>query len=365
MNNIKFDEKELNVVGQCTNIFQRPGFLYMPKLDTVITQKENFEIFLKREVPYWMPFYSNVQSMRPRIMPDNVVCGLVQDGEEILGHQDFSGKGWFDLDWVYVEHVGGATVRPGNPKIKDISKWKEIIKFPDIDSYDWEHSAEVNKKWFEEDRLLECCMLCGFWERLISLMDVENAAVALIDEDEQEYVHELFDKLCDLYDKVIDKFQKYYNADIILMHDDWGTQKSTFFSEDTLQEMILPYMKRVVESCHKRGMKFQLHSCGKIETFVPDMIDIGVDMWWGQDLNDKATLAKKYGKYLAMTVDEPIILPTMSDEEVQKITYDFFETYKDLRVFVLPTSPDERFVKELYKLSREYYSTLESYNFEK
>lgn len=363
MNNVKFEENELKITGSCTNVFQMPGFLYMPKLNTPITQKENFEMFLNKKVPYWMPLYSDIQSMRPRIMPDNVVCGLVQDGEEILGPKDFSGKGWFDLDWIYVETVGGATVKPGNPKVKDISKWKEVIEFPNINSYDWENSAKANKNWFDKGRLLECCMLCGFWERLISLMDVENAAIALIDEDEKEYVHDLFDELCNLYDKVIDKFKTYYNPDIILMHDDWGTQNSTFFSSDTLKEMILPYMKRIVDSCHRRGMKFQLHSCGKIEKFVPYMVEIGIDMWWGQDLNDIATLSEKYGENLAIIVISPVILPTMSDEEVKQLTQDFFNKYKNLRVFVLSMTSDERFLKELYKLSREYYSDLKNYIF--
>ena len=363
MNKLEFDEKELNVVGSCSNIFHMPGAMHFPKLNTPITQKETFQRFLNKEVPYWMPLYSDIQSMRPRIMPDNIVCGLVQDGEEMLTPKDFSGIGWFGLEWIYVEHVGGATVRPGNPKVKDISKWKEIIEFPDIESYDWESSAKANKEWFNDDRLLECCMLCGLWERLISLMDVENAAVALIDEDDQEYVHELFDKLCDLYDKVIEKFQTYYNTDIILMHDDWGTQNSTFFSSDTLEEMILPYMKRIVESCHKRGMKFHLHSCGKIDPFVPYMIKAGIDLWWGQDINDIENLAAKYGQELAMVVHAPVILPTMTDEEVKVITAEFFETYKDLRVYALPMIADERFIQELYKLSREYYCELESYKF--
>lgn len=364
MNNIKFDEKELDIVGYCSNIFQMPNFLYVPRLNTPITQKENSQLMLDNKVPYWMPFYSDIQSMRPRIMPDNVVCGLVQDGEKMLCTKDFSGKGWFDLQWIYVEHVGGATVRPGNPKIKDISKWKDNIEFPDIDSYDWEKSANANSTWFDDERLLEGCILCGLWERLISFMDVENAAIALIDEDEQEYVHEIFDKLCNLYDKVIDKFKTYYNTDIILMHDDWGTQNSTFFSSETLQEMILPYMKRIVDSCHKRGMKFHLHSCGKIEKFVPYMVEIGIDLWWGQDINDIVTLSRKYGRDLVMAVSSPIILPEISDDKVKEITQDFFNVYKDLRVHVLSRSSDERFFKELYRLSRKYYSNMNNYLFD-
>ena len=38
-------------------------------------------------------------------------------------------------------------------------------------------------------------------------MEFENAALALIDDDEKEAVHRLFDKLCDLYDALFEKYK--------------------------------------------------------------------------------------------------------------------------------------------------------------
>ena len=106
-------------------------------------------------------------------------------------------------------------------------------------------------------------ILSGFWERLMSLMDVEGAAVALIDEEQKAGVHRLFDALCNLYDEYIDRMVKHCDIDCVLVHDDWGTQNGPFFSLDTCMEMIAPYLKRMVESAHKRGLLFELHSCGK------------------------------------------------------------------------------------------------------
>ena len=82
--------------------------------------------------------------------------------------------------------------------------------------------------------------LNGWFERLISFMDFDNAVVALIDEDQKDAVKELFDRLSDLYIKIIDKYLEYFpGIDGFCIHDDWGAQKDTFFSPDTAMEMIV------------------------------------------------------------------------------------------------------------------------------
>ena len=78
-------------------------------------------------------------------------------------------------------------------------------------------------------------------------MGFEDAAVAIIDEDQQDALKELFDKLSDLYVKLVDKFVEYYNVDGFLIHDDWGTQRAPFFSVDVGREMLVPYMKKVTD----------------------------------------------------------------------------------------------------------------------
>jgi uroporphyrinogen-III decarboxylase len=194
-------------------------------------------------------------------------------------------------------------------------------------------------------------MLCGFYERLISLMDVANAVVALIDEDQKSAVHALFDRLCILYDSLIEKYKKYYNPDIILMHDDWGHQHSTFFSPETYEEMILPYITRLVESCHKRGILYEQHSCGKNERLVPYMVKAGIDIWQGQDMNDKAMLVDKYGKDIFLGVTVPILPPGTSDEEQYKNAEAFVNQYKGKRMFATVMAFDRTY-EYVYKLGR-------------
>ena len=103
-------------------------------------------------------------------------------------------------------------------------------------------------------------------------MDFEEAAVAMIDEDQQEAVKDLFDKLADLYIELIKKFQSVFGKEqiaAVCLHDDWGHQRGIFFSADTIREMVVPYMKKVVDFIHAEGMIAECHSCGKVDPLLP------------------------------------------------------------------------------------------------
>ena len=45
-----------------------------------------------------------------------------------------------------------------------------------------------------------------------------------------------------------------YHADMILFHDDMGTQISTFFSLDTYREIFLPQYQKITKAAHDMGM---------------------------------------------------------------------------------------------------------------
>jgi hypothetical protein len=148
--------------------------------------------------------------------------------------------------------------------------------------------------------------MTGFFERLISFMDFDGAALALIDEDQKDALHELFDALADLYIKMIDKYIWAYNINALSFHDDWGAQKAPFFSLATVREMIVPHLKKVVDYCHSRGLIFDMHSCGKNEMLVPAYIEAGCDSWGGQTINDRPLIYAQYAGQLIITMDSDL-----------------------------------------------------------
>lgn len=355
-----FSSEEMTICGY--NPPLRFGDAGSPIFNRPITPRENLRLLFSGQSPLWMPIVGmrglDLHVFRPRLFPDNAATHLVYDAEPQISYDSMIQKGWFDIDWEFVPQAGGATVHPGNPKVPSMANWEDYISLPDIDEMDWEGSSQINKGYLKTDCMRQIAFLSCLWERLISLMDVENAAIALIDEEEQEGVHRFFDQLCVLYDKMIENAQKYYGIDMVLWHDDWGTQRSTFFSPDVHREMILPYLKRIIASCHSRGILFELHSCGLNETLVPNMIEAGVDLWCGQGINDFHKLAHTYkDSGIVFGIPCPQFAPDADVEVKKAAAAEILEKYAGCRVVLncLFTFPDAEFGNIMYEMSRKAY----------
>lgn len=331
MDKVKFDPKELEAVEIIPAGF--PGRPPIPVFNTPISRKENYKRLIKGENPLWLTHPNEIAFLMPSCVPDNWARGLVSATKPATPDM-FGGKDMFNIEWEYVEQVRGSMVRPGAPHVGDLEKWEDYVTFPNIEEWDWEGDAKAYSSMLNDGRIIKVSMLTGLFERLISFVDMTDAMVALVDEDGQEAVHRLFDKLCDLYEAIFAKFETYFHPDVIWFHDDWGSQRAPFFSAATVREMLLPYLKRVVDSAHKHGMFFELHSCGKIEQLVPVMIEAGVDLWNGQQMNDKLMVAKTYGdKIVCDPVMQPIS-PEASREELAAHVQAFLDEYAGLRVCI-------------------------------
>ena len=291
-----------------------------------ITAKENLKRFINGN-PAWMPQYADNKLFSPEIYRENVVRGFVAEDVPYTG--EYGGKDMFGIEWEYVPQVMGSMVRPGNPKVPDITEWEKYIEWPDLSKLDWEGSRARNPHFFQTDRVLMLMVFTSFFERLISMVDMENALVAMIDPDEQPAVHRLYDRLADYYDELFDYFAEYYHPDLIYFHDDWGSQRAPLFSLETIEKMIVPYMKRVVESAHRHGFVFELHSCGKIEPLVPAMIECGMDMWCGQNMNDKEMICREYGNDIHIGIEPKQFPEDAPDEDLIREADRILETYPD------------------------------------
>ena len=326
MSRIPFNPAEIE------NPEETPGFFGMmsKRYKTPVTPKENYRMVYEHKIPYWLPVMGDSLMLTPRVDPDNVARCFCFEANPLAPEEMVGGPDKFGIEWVYVPMVNGSMVKPGNPTLADANDWKKIIKFPDIESWDWEASKAANAEHLKTDRFISATILTGFFERLISFMDFDNAALALIDEDQQDALHELFDALADLYIKMVDKFIYCYGIDQLSLHDDWGSQRAPFFGLATVREMIVPYIRKVADYCHSRGVFFDIHSCGKNELLVPAYIEAHCDSWSGQPMNDKAMLYEKYGDKLILGIESDMKYtfgePVDVDEAVASANR-FIDTY--------------------------------------
>lgn len=333
------------------------------EMNCPLTSKENVKRVFRREKPEWIPCNARETSdmllFTPRIHPDNVVGHGIHDGEppyEYTSNRMISN--WYDLDWEYVPVAKGATVYPGEPKVPDICEWEKYITLPDVAAMDWEGCKKANAEYCNSDKFVVLEIMCGFWERLMALMDVENAAVALIMEDEQEGVHRFLDKHTDILIEYVDRMTQIVPFDSVVIHDDWGHQRGSFFSADTCREMIVPYLKRFVDFCHSKGLIFELHCCGVNEMNVPCMIEAGVDYWAGQEvINDFDKLLEEYKDAPIVFGVTPDPIPEGTpDEEIIEIAKQWVHKYKDKNIILGGRGPSPVFLRTVYEYSKQLFA---------
>lgn len=302
MAKIVFDEeKELQACGMFAPEGLWYGFPYFPVecLNTPITQKENVKRLYAGEEVEWIPNLINDQlDVTPICVPDVAASGME------------GGIDSFGVEWVALENGLPAMVKPGNPLLKDIAD-RQDLTWPDVDSWDWEGAGKEFLDSIDERRMIRGTMLSTYFERLIALMDFENAAMALIEDPES--VNEFFEKLTEYNIDIVDHYIKYFHVDAIMAHDDWSAQHSPFFSASVASELILPHLKKLVQHCHDKGLYFTLHSCGNGRKLAPVIVEAGVDGWQLQEnAMDYDELIDLYSDKIVL--EAGLILPDDDDE---------------------------------------------------
>jgi hypothetical protein len=351
---IPFDPRELDIIAM------KPGFFgaQVPVYNYPVTPREAVIATYKRQ-PVWQIGGSENSLFTPKVYPDNVARAFVFDANHMRPDQG-GGKDMFGLDWEYIPTAGGSIVRPGKPFLSNAGEWRTKIVWPDINSWDWEGEAKINEGFLKPDTFNMCSMLNGWFERLISFMDFEGAAMALIDDEQKDDVNAFFDKLTDLYISIYDKLMTYFpQIDGFNIHDDWGSQRETFFAPDVAEEMLVPHIRRLTDFVHSKGRFCDMHSCGQNLKQVPNMIKCGFDSWSGQPMNDTAKEYELYGDKILIGVI-PKALDAAATEEEQRAAA---REYADK--FCRPDKPSilnggfnlpQAFREELYKQSRINYA---------
>lgn len=97
-----------------------------------------------------------------------------------------------------------------------------------------------------------------------------------------DYIHEIFTKQSEIALANLQKFHETIGNDIDILFmcgTDFGTQDSQFCGVDTLEEMYIPYYKKLNDWIHANTTwKTFKHSCGAIEPFLNSFIYAGFDI---------------------------------------------------------------------------------------
>ena len=337
----------------------------MPKFDTPITPKENFLRAARRDKPLWVPnLLTDVQNFEKFDLGTHKP-GKFQGGpnHRLASKEDYPYLDAFGNSWTWVASAGGAMLTPGTKILDDITEWEKVIKWPLFDEWTYIEDAEkFMAQQYDPEKALHVNIYQGLTEMLVAFLGGYGAGLLAMAE-EPEAVAEFFDFFADDMIKFYDYMKKLYPIDIVTYHDDWGTQRATFFSPKMLEELIYEPTKKIVDHVKADGVLFQLHTCGKVDSFVPYMCQLGIDCIQIQGTAvDIPKVKELYGEKIGITMPFEGYVPGTSytEEQVAKIVRESVDLYAKgggYYPWIFESDPRALWTicAELYCHSREFY----------
>jgi hypothetical protein len=275
----------------------------------MLSYKDNMKMAYEHKIPNYMPLMSDIDKVN--------IHGLdfVNERPEVPGvHDD-----WYGQSWTFVDSIHAASPTPGKYLLNEIHEWREKIKFPNLDKLDWEGYSKRDTANWSPEKMHSVRIFFGMWERLNSILDFSKSLMALIEDPEECY--DFFGAIAGFKIKLHDKIIDYYKPDILIMHDDYGTQDRMFMSPKAWRELLKPHLKRVCDAVHSRGVIYEHHSCGYIAPIIPDMIELGIDaVDYIQIVNPLEDILKKYNKNITLVgcLDNQLIDSELTTEETAR-----------------------------------------------
>ncbi|SHI07918.1 Uroporphyrinogen decarboxylase (URO-D) [Sporobacter termitidis DSM 10068] len=191
-------------------------------------------------------------------------------------------------------------VNEQNKVIKDVTKWRDYVHFPEIPELDWSDAKKTIDAIDRNTTMVMVPTFRGLFERAHCLMTFEDVLIYMYEEPEAMY--ELFGAYTDWKLKVAEQLIDNLHPDIIHSHDDWGSKTSLFFSPQKFRELLMPHYERLYGYMKKRGVLIQHHADCYCTGIEKDMVDLGIDMWQGVLPSNDIPLIQKNtgGKLLLM-----------------------------------------------------------------
>ena len=198
--------------------------------------------------------------------------------------------------------------------IKDVEEWQKYLKVPNVfyDSKEWEDCIAAAEKVDRNEQFVTSAVIPGIFEQSHYLMEIQNCLMAFYEYPDE--MHEILDQITQFELDLASEICKYIKPDAVFHHDDWGSQQSTFLSPDMFREFIKPCYMKVYGYYKAHGVELIVHhSDSYAATLVPDMIDMGIDIWQGvMTSNNIPELIKQYGGKISFmggvdsaTIDHP------------------------------------------------------------
>lgn len=167
----------------------------------------------------------------------------------------------------------------GQIKYHPLSKWESLdtYKWPDPDNPSFYEGME-QKFYGAGEKYITTGIFMLLFERMQGLRGFENVLMDFY--LDREKIEKLADRIVDFDLSVINNIATRFPGmiDGLTFSDDWGTEKSLIINPQLWREFFKPRYKKIFDACHKVGWHVWMHSCGKVNDIIGDLIEIGLDV---------------------------------------------------------------------------------------
>jgi uroporphyrinogen decarboxylase len=283
-------------------------------------------------------------------------------------------------DGSYIVEAGGFTYKlPPNGFYFDYIKapLQNATTVKDIEDYHIPIMDDEEKEWYgrmakkfraESDKFIVADIVGGWTDIAGPLM--ENANFYMSTVANKPVVHALMEKLNDVWKKRVDILHEVAgdNVDAVIMYNDLGGNEAGIYSNQTVREMFIPYIKDFYEYVRKISNYYIIfHSDGSIYQYIPDLIDAGVDILNPVQVGianmEPERLKSEFGKHLTFwggAIDPQHVLSRGTEKEVRDYAVHCTEVFKEGGGFIFTQPhniqadvPPENIIA-LYESGNEY-----------
>lgn len=153
----------------------------------------------------------------------------------------------------------------------------------ELEAFEWPTPDQMDYSQLQEQCRAhdEFALIYGFadvWQRPALVRGWEGMFVDM--KEQPDWVHFLCRKFTDFYLEDYTRAAEITGGriDLFLLISDLGSQRGPLISLPTFRQFVAPYLKEMIERIHRLGARVLYYSCGAIQTFIPDLIRLGVDV---------------------------------------------------------------------------------------
>ena len=215
--------------------------------------------------------------------------------------------------------------------LKDITQWREVLKAPRIEfsEEEWapyiEKASQVNR----EEVFAAAFVTNGLFEKLHYFMGMEDAMANFYEEPEE--MHALIDFLTEWEIAGAKEVIRHLHPDALFHHDDWGSQRNSFFSPEMFEEFFVPAYRKIYGFWKANGVEIIVHhSDSYVANLIPSILRMGVDIIQGAVYeNNIPELLREYGGKISVMAgmdNGKYDRPDWSEEKIHNGLQELFET---------------------------------------